>query len=369
MIDRLPPEIILQILGHLPTATSILSLCSVNKKLYQVLKNGRSAIFHTFVLRGFPSIHSNPPWQDAALNLTSRSRAWDRNAFIARECAPPQDEGGSAPRNNRWQNFTYVPVIDSYESSDSSRDNSRKEVLAWGAAGRLRLRTTRGKVVKWSCFKIQDDAMAYTDILDLRLLRPYQNRNKHGESVVIRRANGDIALLNAMPEKDSFALATKYITKGDFGVECMSVSNAADPLIVVCNSSSIQVSPVHSAEQEIRIDKTVPLTETSTVKQRKRCSQFLTDSRIAIATQHLEGLDQAPIEIYDVSPAGLTATPLVRLQDFTTKTSTLRGRKSANALAKVDQLSQNSSSFGNLLLSGWFVLPTSIFIIKPTNIG
>lgn len=211
--------------------------------------------------------------------------------------------------------------------------------------------------------------MAYTDILDLRLLRPYQNRNKHGESVVIRRANGDIALLNAMPEKDSFALATKYITKGDFGVECMSVSNAADPLIVVCNSSSIQVSPVHSAEQEIRIDKTVPLTETSTVKQRKRCSQFLTDSLIAIATQHLEGLDQAPIEIYDVSPAGLTATPLVRLQDFTTKTSTLRGRKSANALAKVDQLSQNSSSFGNLLLSGWFVLPTSIFIIKTTNIG
>lgn len=365
MIDKLPPEIILQILGHLPTVSSILNLCAVNRKLHEVLNNGRSAIFHTFVHRAFPSIRAHPPWQDAALSLTSRSRAWDRKALIARECVPPRDDG-EAPRNNRWQHFTYVPVIDSYRSSDPLHGNSGKEVLAWGAAGRLRMRTTRGKDVKWSSFKVLDDTIAYTDILDLRLLRPHQNRNKHGESIMIRRANGEIALLNAMPEKDSFVVASTYVTKRDFSVECMSISDAEEPMMVVCSSKSIQLSPVHIVEQQARIDKIVPLTETSTVKQRKRCSQFLTDTSIAIATQHLEGLDQAPIEVFDVSPTGLTSTPLVRLQDFSTTASTLRGRKSANVLAKVDE--RNSSNSGNLLLSGWSVMLSRIRDSAITNI-
>lgn len=350
MIDQLPPEIILQILGHLPTVTAILNLCTTNRKLWEIFKNDRSAIFHTFVHRAFPSIHSTPPWQEAASRLTSRSRAWDRKAFIARECAPPRDDNEDAPRNARWQHFTYVPVIDSYETTDGQ---SPKEVLAWGAAGRLRMRTTRGKVVKWSSFKTPDDSVAHTDILDLRLLRPHQNRNTHGESVVIRRANGNIALLNAMPEKDSWATASTYISKRDTSIDCMAISDAAEPMIAVCESKSIQLAPVHSDSQENRMDKAIPLTETSTVKQRKRCAQFLTDTRIAISTQHLEGLNQAPVEVFDISPTGLMSTPLVRLQDFVTETSTLRGRKGANVLAKVDSTSQSGRNTGNLLLSGW----------------
>lgn len=353
MIDQLPPEIILQILSHLPTATATLSLCSTNKKLWEIYTTGRNAIFHTFVHKSFPSIRSTSPWQEAASRLTSRSRAWDRNAFIARECAPPRDQDENAPRNNRWQNFTYVPIIDSYETSGSDHGQGPKEVLAWGAAGRLRMRTTQSKVVKWSSFRVQDDAIAFTDILDLRLLRPHQNRNAHGESIVIRRANGNIALLNAMPEKDSFATASTYICKRDTGIECMAVSDAAEPIIIVCESKSIQLSPVHSDKQENRMDKAIPLTETSTMKQRKRCAQFMTDTRIAIATQHLEGLEQAPVEVFDVSPEGLMSQPLVRLQDFVTETSSLRGRKGANVLARVDPASAGGSDSGNLLLSGW----------------
>lgn len=353
MIDQLPPEIILQIISHLPTATAILNVCSVNRKLREILKNDRSAVFHTFIHRWFPSIQASPPWQEAASRLTSRSRAWDRKAFIARECAPPRDEDESTPRNNRWQHFTYVPVIDSYETFDSNHGQSPKEVLAWGAAGRLRMRTTRGRVVKWSSFKVPDDSVAHTDILDLRLLRPHQNRNRHGESIVIRRANGNIALLNAMPEKDSFATASTYISKRDASIDCMAISDAPEPIIAVCESKSIQLSPVHCAGQETRMDKAIPLTETSTVKQRKRCAKFLTYTRIAIATQHLEGLDQAPVEVFDISPTGLTSSPLVRLQDFVTETSTLRGRKGANCLARVESISQSGNCAGNLLLSGW----------------
>lgn len=353
MIDQLPPEIVLHILSHIPTVTATLNLCSTNKKLWEIYSNGRNAIFNTFVHRSFPSIHSTAPWQEAASRLTSRSRAWDRNAFIARECAPPRDEDENAPRNNRWQNFTYVPVIDSYETPSPAHGQGSKEVLAWGAAGRLRMRTTQGKVVKWSSFKVPDDSIAHTDILNLRLLRPHQNRNTHGESIVIRRANGEIALLNSMPEKDSFATASTYVSKRDTSIDCMAVSDAAEPTIVVCESKSIQLSPVHTDKQENRMDKAVPLAEISTVKQRKRCAQFLTDDRIAIATQHLEGLEQAPIEVFDISPAGLMSQPLVRLQDLVTETSSLRGRKGANALARVDSSSQSGNDPGNLLLSGW----------------
>lgn len=343
----------MQIVGHLPTLATILNVGACNKKLREIFNNGRRVIFQAFVQKSFPSIRSSPPWQDAAWSLTSRSRAWDRKAFIARECAPPPDETEPPPRYARGRHFGYVPVIDSYETSSSGDVATVKEVLAWGAAGRLRIRTTRGKMVKWSSFKTQEDTIAHTDILDLRLLRPHQNRNKHGESIVIRRANKDIVLLNSMPEKDTFVVASTYVTKRDLAIDCMAISEAAEPMIIVCASKSIQLLPVHSTKQGNRAQEVVSLTETSTIKQRKRCVHFLTDTRVAIATQYLEGLDRAPIELFDISPTGLTSTPLVRLDELITGSSTLRGRKCANVLAKVESAPSSNGDPGNLLLSGW----------------
>lgn len=349
-MDQLPPELIEQILSHLPTASAITNLSQTCQKLHDVIKKGENSIWHTFAQRQFPSIGADPPWRETAFNLASRARAFDRRAFIARECAPPRDDGSTLVQVHRGHHFGFMPVIDSYNTSAAE---SGREVLAWGAAGRLRLRTTKGKDVKWSSYSIPDDANPHTDILDLHLLRPRQNRNRFGESILIRRANREIALLNAMPEKDNWVPASKYVVKADTTLDCVDVNQAVDPLLAVCDSKAVQLFPVHTSKETMQADKIVPVEVVSTTKQRKRCAKFMSEDRLAVATQHLEGLQQAPIEIFDISPSGLESVPIAALQIFSAYTAATKaptGRIGANCLANV---TDNPDRGSPLLLSGW----------------
>lgn len=351
-LDQLPSEIVLHIIQHLSTLSSIASVSQVNRKLHDVVSKNGNAIFQAFVQKQFPTIQSRAPWRDAAFDLTSRSRAWDRRAFIARECAPPRDTSTQPVPNFRGHHLGFMPVIDSYETG-AYKDG--REVLAWGAAGRLRLRTVKGNGVKWSSWSIPDDFSPQTDILDLRLLRPHQNRNKFGESVFIRRANRSLELLNAMPEKDSWVVVSKYLLKADSMVDCVDVNEAADPLLAVCDKYCLQLFPLHTSLEQSRADKVIPVVKATTIKQRKRCAKFLSDSRIAVAGQNLEGLQQAPIEIFDIGTERITSTPLSPVESLsvTRSSSSLPGRIGANVLAKVDNRISESSSDSQLLLSGW----------------
>lgn len=352
-LDQLPGEIILQVVQHLSTLSSVASVSQVNRKLHDLVSNNRNPIFQAFVQKQFPTIASRAPWQDAAFDLTSRSRAWDRRAFIARECAPPKDQPSQPPQHFRNQHIGFMPVIDSYQTS--AYEDGR-EVLAWGAAGRLRLRTVKGKSVKWSSWSIPDDASPQTDILDLRLLRPHQNRNTFGESVFIRRANRGLELVNAMPEKDNWVPVHKYLVKADSMVDCVDMNEATEPLLVVCDKEYLQLFPVHSSLEQSRAEKVIPIAKTTTIKQRKRCAKFMSESRIAVAGQNLEGLQQAPIEVFDIGTERLTSTPLNPVESLSvTKSSStsLPGRIGANVLAKVDSRISENSSDSELLLSGW----------------
>lgn len=352
-MEKLPPELVEHILVYLPTVSSIISVAQTSKKLHNVVVHGQNTIYHGFIQRQFPSIAVDPPWQQAASDLTSRSRAWDRRAFIARECAPPRSGDETVHPNLRGQHFGFMPVIDSYETHGAEE---RKEVLAFGAAGRLRVRTMNGKSVKWSSWKTPNDASPRTDILDLHLLRPHQNRNRFGESVFIRRANRELALLNAMPESDNWVKTSEYLVKSDIPVDCLDVSQSADPLLAVCDSKHIQLFPLHTTQEPFRAETIVSLNETSTVKQRKRCAKFISDTRVAVATQHLEGLARAPIQVFDISPAGLTDTPVYSLHDlvsYNAKSTDLAGRVGANVLARVHDGTDSTNGTSNLLLSGW----------------
>lgn len=351
-VDQLPSEIIVQIIQHLPTLCAIASFSQTNRTLHELVSNNRNTIFQSFVHRQFPTIVAHAPWQEAAFKLTSRSRAWDRRAFIARECVPPKDRIDEHVPNFRRQFTGFKPVIDSYEAPSS--DGSR-EVLAWGAAGRLRLRLIKNNKVEWSTWSIPDDTSPHTDILDLRLMRPGQNRNRFGESVFIRRANRELELLYAMPEKDSWVVASKYMVKSDSSVDCVDVSQAEEPLLVVCDKENIQLFPVYSSQDQSRADKVIPVARTTTTKQRRRCAKFMSDTRIAVASQYLEGLQHAPIEIFDISSERLRSYPLHAVETLSTsKSSTgLPGRIGANILAKVDGQLCRSGSDTDLLLSGW----------------
>lgn len=357
MLDQIPAEIIESILSYLPTASAITSVSLTNKKLHEVVKDGENAIFHRFVERQFPTIDSAGPWREAAFKLTSRSRAWDKRAFIARECVPPRGEGTDGGRIFREQamtrqTFGFMPVIDSYETGETGDD---REVLAWGAGGRLRVRISKRKSVQWSSLCFAEDSNPHTDILDLRLLRPQQNRNRFGESVFIRRANRELALLNGMPEQDQWVTTSTYTVRPDVAIECVDVSETADPLLAVCNSASIQLFPIHTSQAQSRPASVVPIAEDAT-KHRMRCAKFISSSQIAVAPQFLTGLQAAPIEVFNVAESNLVTTPLHSVENLVMNKpipGRVTGRISANVLAKVDAGQANSGNQGDLLLSGW----------------
>lgn len=352
MIDQLPQELLEQILGYLPTASSITNVSQANRKLYAAVRKGENVIFHDFVKRQFPTIAAEPPWLEAGLRLTSRSRAWDRRAFVARECVPPRAKSNEAVQNGRNQTFGFMPVIDSYETVDADQPKVR-EVLAWGAGGRIVACTTKGKSIKWSSFSFPEDDRPENDILDLRLLRPHQNRNQQGESMFIRRANRELALLHWTPGKNDWVVAATYLVPPETAIDCVDLSEDADPLIAVCNSGSIHLFPLHTSKAKNHAMTVLLLAETATTKQRKRCAKFLSSSRIAIAPQYLEGRQPAPIEIFDTKPTESPSTHIQALQQLEPNIlsgNRVSGRIGANVLARVDKTGASDS---DLLLSGW----------------
>lgn len=353
MIDQLPQELLEQILGYMPAASSITNVAQVNRKLCAAVRKGENIIFHDFVKRQFPTIATAPPWRKAAFGLTSRSRAWDRRAFVARECTPPRVEGDDAVPNGRGQTFGFMPVIDSYETA-SVGQSTRKEVLAWGAGGRIVARTNDCKSTRWSSYSFPHDDRPENDILDLRLLRPHQNKNEQGESMFIRRANRELALLHWTPGENDWVIVSTYLVPAETAIDCVDISEDEEPLVAVCNSGSIHLFPLHTSKAKNRAQSVLLLAGTATTKQRKRCAKFLSDSRIAIAPQYLEGRQPAPIEIFDIKATDSPSTHIHASQQLEPNVSSgthVSGRIGANVLARIDNRTTEEDS--ELLLSGW----------------
>ncbi|KAJ4513710.1 hypothetical protein HRR75_004290 [Exophiala dermatitidis] len=319
MLQDLPIEVIQQIVGYLPTASSIVNLSLTNHKLHGIVSADDYAVFRTFVRRAFPSIRTPPYWRDVARALTSRSRAWDRRAFIARECCPPPDNIDFPEGYHQGYTVGYHPVIDSYEDWQGGSWSCRKEVLAWGAAGRLRTRTIKDGVTTWSSFRIPEDHRQDLDILDVRLLLTHQHDNNDHESIILRRANREVVKVETSPKPDHFTQSA-------------------------------------SSEHNVRTIDIVPLApkQNHHVRKRMRCAKFLSDTTLAVGMQFLQGRDRAPINIYDITPTGLSTTPLTETVSFSESNhSTLPGRHSANVIAPLDDFGMTSRRPGQIFLSGW----------------
>ena len=361
MLEDLPIEILQQVSGHLPTASAIVYLSLTNKRLHGRLSVDDYTIFRQFVQNRFPSISCPPFWKESACILTARSRAWDRKALIASVCQPPPDDQFWTTRLlDARQKFGFVPVIDSYEAWNTG--TNRREVLAWGAAGRLRLRVTEHGT-SWRTWRMPDDHLPQNDILDVHLLRPHQRPMETNEQIVVRRANRQVVKVEAgiaggdiLPESrfpsDQFLLTTKYATDGNF-VDCMHVNNAAEPILAICNTKTIQLFNVNSNEAVTPPSNTYLLEQKFGYKHRKRCASFLSDEKLALGVQFLEGRMPSPIDVYHVTPHGL-------VQDSSTAICSLRvaedhhlGRQCANVIAPLDATASLAGRPGDVFLSGW----------------
>ena len=353
MLDTLPIEILGILIGHLPNASSIVNLSLVNRKLHDRISADKYAHFKSFVQNRFPSIQIPPFWRDAAIALTARSRAWDRRAFVARECRLPGTDvfpGGRIPAGLKTG---FPPALDSYETWTGSSWVEKKEVLAWGAAGRLRLRTTQHGKETWSTYRTPFDHAPHNDILDVRLLRPDQNKSgeRVGETMVVRRANNMVAKIVSKPEMDTFEQVSIFDWDANSqAIDSMDVSRAADSLLAVCNSRKVKLFQVESKKVNIEACDVLQLEHPQDPKSRIRCAKFLSPQRLALGVQYLTGRLRAPIEIYSVDPAGMRPIP-AHLRDATLEP--IVGRHCANAIAALDATSTLIGRPGDVFLSGW----------------
>ncbi|OAP58207.1 hypothetical protein AYL99_07297 [Fonsecaea erecta] len=349
MFQDLPVEVIEQIIGYLPTASSIANLSLANHKIHAIVSADDHGVFRTFVQRAFPTINTPPYWQDVARTLTSRSRAWDRRAFIARECCPPTDNSDYPPQLAPGFPVGYRPAIDSYETWQGGSWADRKEVLAWGAAGRLQLRTIHNSVTTWSSFKVPEDHRQELDILDVRILRPHQHQNSGGETIILQRANGEVVTVETTSQPDVFTQKARYTNLPD-EFTCLDVSQSAEPILAACGDSSINLYAVHSPDRAVRPSSSSKVQARNNLRSRMRCVKFLSENTIAIANQFLEGRERAPINIYDITPSGLSSTPVAASMSFIEPGYPGLGRHSANTIARLDDVGSRTQP---LFLSGW----------------
>jgi len=395
MLSELPFELLTQIVSHIPTAKSLLSLSLTCKRLHEyVVREG----YRVFVQSRFPSISTPPYWEDAAHALTTLSRAWDRKAFIAR-CIGPSDtavrlpKGSQTPdygRRQRRQTMGFQPVIDSYEDWTADKWSSRKEVLALGAGAELvvRLKTMGDRAeqmsqlasidgerleefdqhhhkIQWLAYKEDEHLEGRDDITSVSLLRPWQRTRQYPstgeEEVVVGRASGELDLLALSASDEQSYVSTRYITEGRL-VRSANISPSQDTLLAACLSdSALALYPLRSTDLEVS-----PFSEISVIPSGKPgrtwSTRFLTHDRLAVGL----GPSIEPIHVYTLSSDGISSEPLRKFgtagadvkmfgdDRVDTTGCTISGTSSVYPIAPIATSSQAGGMEGDIFLSGWY---------------
>jgi hypothetical protein len=205
----------------------------------------------------------------------------------------------------------------------------------------------------WHAHRVRNDHLPQKDILDIRLLRPSQREVQNKEEVILRRADGKITKLELKPDHSEFQERTLFDTMGR-AAECMDLSHGSKPLLAVCSPETVQLFDGTAEEQLVKPISTLEIHQNHAYKNRRRCAKFLSDERLAVAVQFVEGQNVAPISIYRVTPDGSSAYPEHCLPSSSGHGSEKgRNRTNANAIVPLDDVGSLSGRPGQVLLSGW----------------
>ncbi|KPI40896.1 uncharacterized protein AB675_10861 [Cyphellophora attinorum] len=354
-LEELPAEVLHLIVNHLSTVQAITSLSQTSKKLHAIVCGDESVTYKPFVERSFPSIPTPSTWREVAKFLTSRSRAWDRRALLVRECCPPENlQLQWRPNNGRRPQMGYVPALDSYDDLTGNSIANRRETVAWGAAGKIFVRTTDRESRRWRSLNFEDDDVATNDILQLRLLRPHQKATD-AETIVFRRAFGEVATLETADNEAGFHQHARFT--GTHAAQLIAVNDEISPVLAISSAVRLQLYKVQTPEADIAPLETIELDTTRPLSDRRaRSLQFLNSGTVALSTtSHDRDLSledhHIPIKVYDINGTRLSdvATPLWSSAPCGWKS--LGSRQYVHILLPLDHGHRNSN--GNLFLSGW----------------
>lgn len=372
--NELPPEILSQIIVHLPAAKHVRDLALTCHRLHRFVEKDAWRIF---ALTRFPSISIPPHWKDGAHALTTLSRNLDRRAFIANEvglnkpilCLP---EGNVIHgwREKPSQSMGYQAMVDSHEVWTGGDWKSRKEVVAWGAGADLVLKTiTRNRDsdreffrhprergqrfehalgrVKLLKYKDKSHLQGRDDITAVKILRSESESNLSypdvKEEVVVGRASGNLSLLRLCANSKN-CVVKQYATS-DSHVRSMDLNPSQTCHLAAClDDDTIALYPLRSTNELIQ-----PTSKVGCVSKNERCcrtwgSRFISTDLFAVA----RGPSSIIVEVYQLRDDGLSEAPLRAFGSGRTKSNT-----SAYPVIGVPSSGSNTPC-GSLLLSGGY---------------
>ena len=267
------------------------------------------------------------------------------------------------------QKIGYAPAIDSYEEWTGNSWADRREVVAWGAGGRVALRVRRkaqhdgredvdslrdwrngvSVETKWAIMDGSRSWSAHEDILDLRLLRPTQRQNE-GEEFIIRRANNTVTKIQYNMEEDKFSENT-FFDVNSVPTEAMDLSLSQDPLMAVCHPESLSIFQTTTGQGFISPVLHIPRSTRIADLARARSLRFLSADKFTVAEQRLNESGISPIRVYQIAEDRLSESSMTELSSNAMLKP--RHRMIPTAIAPIQTQTSASAVEGHVFLAGW----------------
>lgn len=251
-MERLPPEIVYDIAGHVHSASDLCHLAQTSRRMHEVISTDNYRSFQSFLRSHYPTATVPPIWKDAVHALLSRENAFELRAIQARmlKVPPHIHHGGSnkgARRNDR-PTLGFRPPIDSYEIWRSGSWNDRKEVMAYGAGADLVLRIknnehVQSKGTEWEPWHLEKDEAAWIlhgspemansldDITGVHLL-PQRDTTAAFEEVIFARRRGCVQRVILDPSQEA-VVKKEYDTGMTSFVEKTDIDKTAQNVLSV----------------------------------------------------------------------------------------------------------------------------------------
>ncbi|KAL4963812.1 uncharacterized protein BDV14DRAFT_176024 [Aspergillus stella-maris] len=352
ILSELPAEIIYLVATHLPTANALVCLARTCRRLGEIIAGEDWRILRAFVQGRFSNIPTPPLWQDAAQALTSRSRALDRNAVVARFVRRPSDaeQLGGSPHPTRNDNPThgYRPAIDSYEIWDGPTWHDRREVVAFNAAHEvvLQIRQTGSRPMRKSfVFNELEHISSHDDIRGIHLLRPeHDAKDPDQEHVIFGRMRGELVHIAIDPEEGIYDHKQNFHTAG-LEIVRTDMSEGSEPTLAVqFTNGRIAMYSTTSDDREVRSFGEIDSGTSIAI----RSSKFLSSTRFAVAT----GRAADPITISTISNERISLESTIS-PDFMVPAARNGHHKRSIVTAIAPLTGQTGASPGNTFLAAW----------------
>lgn len=288
--------------------------------------------------------------------LTSRSRALDRCAIVARFMAPSEDikvVGVDQPTRHDRPTIGYRPCLDSYEIWTGGRWEDREEVLAWGAAEKIFLRiksTGNSADEKWLRFNDLEDVSSHDDIRGVHLLRQnHPGKTAGNEHVIYGRARGDVAHVAINPEDATYTLQQTFVNTNRAEVHSLDLSPGPEPILAV-HSSSDSISLYRTAIDDSQVNPFAAVRGETEEGTPRHYSKFLSPTRLAVGY----GQKTDTIMISDIAEDRVSTCREFIFFDDPFESRLWPQRKArVGAIAPLGVDMNGGNAYGEVFLAGW----------------